>query len=107
MTADAKPFTFRSIALPVFLPALLFSTGEGAILPIIPIAAHNLGATLALAGLVSSMVTVGTLAGDIPSGWVVSRIGERASMITASFVALGGIALSLLATNPWLLLAGV
>lgn len=107
MTADDKPFSFRSVALPVFLPALLFSTGEGAILPIIPIAAHNLGATLALAGFVSSMVTVGTLAGDIPSGWIVSRIGERTSMIVASFVALAGILVSLLAPNPWVLLVGV
>ncbi len=107
MTADHTTFSFRSIALPVFLPALLFSTGEGAILPIIPIAAHNLGATLALAGLVSSMVTVGTLAGDIPSGWVVSRLGERVSMIVAAFVALGGIVVSLLAPNPWVLLVGV
>ncbi|HKU12001.1 MAG TPA: MFS transporter, partial [Sinomonas sp.] len=61
MPSDA-PFSFRSIALPVFLPTLLFSTGEGAILPIIPIAAHNLGASLALAGLVASMVMVGELA---------------------------------------------
>ncbi|MDQ4501538.1 MFS transporter [Sinomonas sp. ASV322] len=107
MTGDPKPFTFRSIALPVFLPALLFATGEGAILPIIPITAHNLGASLALAGLVSSMVTVGTLTGDLPSGAVVSRLGERRSMIVAAFVALGGIAVCLLAANPWVLLAGV
>ncbi|MEA5457324.1 MFS transporter [Sinomonas sp. JGH33] len=107
MTGDPKPFTFRSIALPVFLPALLFATGEGAILPIIPITAHNLGASLALAGLVSSMVTVGTLAGDLPSGAVVSRLGERRSMIAAALVALVGIGVSLLAANPWVLLVGV
>ena len=100
MTPTEKPFRFRSIALPVFLPALLFATGEGAILPIIPLVAHNLGASLAVAGLVSSMVMVGTLVGDIPSGWVVSRIGERASMITAAFIALGGIAVCLVAANP-------
>ncbi|WP_334172225.1 MFS transporter [Sinomonas sp.] len=107
MPPASPPFTFRSIALPVFLPTLLFSTGEGAILPIIPIAAHNLGASLALAGFVASMVMVGELAGDIPAGWVVSRIGERASMMGAAFVALGGILVCLAAPNPWVLLAGV
>ncbi|WP_138445053.1 MFS transporter [Sinomonas susongensis] len=106
MPASA-PFTFRSIALPVFLPTLLFSTGEGAILPIIPLVAHNLGASLALAGFVASMVMVGELAGDIPAGWVVSRVGERTSMMGAAFVALGGILVCLAAPNPWVLLAGV
>lgn len=105
---SAEPsFRFRSIALPVFLPALLFSTGEGAILPVIPLAAHNLGATLAIAGLVASMVMVGTLLGDIPSGVVVSRLGERRSMIVAAAVALVGLVVCMLAPNPWVLLVGV
>lgn len=107
MTPTEKPFRFRSIALPVFLPALLFATGEGAILPIIPLVAHNLGASLAVAGLVSSMVMVGTLVGDIPSGGIVSRLGERMSMVIGAGIALVGIALCLLAPNPWVLLAGV
>ena len=38
--------------LPALLPTLLFSIGEGAIIPMIPIAADHLGANLAIAGLV-------------------------------------------------------
>ena len=49
MSASDQPFRFRSIALPVLLPTLAFSIGEGAIIPIIPIVAHNLGAQLAIA----------------------------------------------------------
>lgn len=96
-------FQFRSIALPALLPTLLFSIGEGAILPIIPLVATNLGATLAVAGLIAAMVMVGQLIGDIPSGWVVSRIGERAAMIWAALVAVVGLVLSLLAPTPMLL----
>ncbi|MFJ8893288.1 MFS transporter [Leifsonia sp. NPDC102414] len=107
MTTDERPFTFKSVALAAFLPTLLFSIGEGAIIPIIPIAAGNLGASLAIAGFISSMVMLGELAGDIPSGWVVSRIGERASMIYAAVVAILGVGVCLIAPNYWVLMAGI
>jgi MFS family permease len=107
MTTDERPFSFRSVALAAFLPTLLFSIGEGAIIPIIPIAAGNLGASLAMAGFIASMVMLGELAGDIPSGWVVSRIGERASMIGAAAVAIAGVVVCLLAPNYWVLMGGI
>ncbi|MFF1573787.1 MFS transporter [Leifsonia sp. NPDC058292] len=107
MTSDERPFSFRAVALAAFLPTLLFSIGEGAIIPIIPIAAGNLGASLAIAGLISSMVMLGELIGDIPSGWVVSRIGERTSMIYAAIVAIGGVVVCLLAPNYWVLMGGI
>ena len=103
MMIATPEFQFRSIALPALLPTLLFSIGEGAILPIIPLVATNLGATLAIAGLIAAMVMVGQLVGDIPSGWVVSRIGERAAMTWAALLAVVGLVLSLLAPTPLLL----
>ena len=96
-------FNFRSIALPAILPTLLFSIGEGSILPIIPVVADNLGATLAIAGLIASMIMLGELVGDIPSGWVVSRIGERQAMIYASLLSIVGLVAAILAPNPWVL----
>jgi MFS family permease len=107
MTSDERPFSFRSVALAAFLPTLLFSIGEGAIIPIIPIAAGNLGASLAIAGLISSMVMLGELIGDIPSGWIVSRIGERTSMIYAAVVAILGVGVCLIAPNYWVLMGGI
>lgn len=107
MTSDERPFSFRSVALAAFLPTLLFSIGEGAIIPIIPVAAGNLGASLAMAGFIASMVMLGELAGDIPSGWVVSRVGERTSMIGAAAVAIVGVVICLLAPNYWVLMGGI
>ena len=107
MSNALPPFRWQSIALPAFLPTLLFSIGEGAILPIIPIVADRLGATLAVAGLVAAMIMVGSLIGDIPSGWLVSRIGERTAMIGASLVAIVGLFISNLAPTPLVLGAGV
>lgn len=107
MSNDELPFKWRSIALPAFLPTLLFSTGEGAIIPIIPTVAHSMGATLAIAGLIASMVMVGEVFGDIPSGWLVARIGERTAMIGGAFVAVVGLAIATFAPNPWLLGVGI
>jgi MFS family permease len=106
MTSDPS-FSFRSIALPAIAPTLLFSIGEGAILPIIPIVANNLGATLAIAGVISAMIMVGELIGDIPSGWIVSRIGERTAMIYAALLSIIGLVISLIAPNPWILGVGI
>jgi MFS family permease len=97
MSTDAAPFRWRSVLLQAFAPALLFATGEGAIIPVIPLLAEDLGASLAVAGVVASLIVVGTLVGDLPSGVLVARIGERNAMIAAALVASGGLGLCLLA----------
>ena len=107
MATEERAFSFRSVALAAFLPTLLFSIGEGAIIPIIPVAASNLGASLALAGFIASMIMVGELVGDIPSGWVVSRFGERTSMIWAALLAIAGVIVCLVAPNPLVLTIGI
>ncbi len=107
MTPGTPPFSFRSIALPAILPTLLFSVGEGAIIPIIPQVADNLGASLAVAGVIASMILVGELFGDIPSGWIVSRIGERTAMISAALLSVVGLATALAAPNPFVLGLGI
>ena len=107
MSTEELPFKWSSIALPAFLPTLLFSTGEGAIIPIIPTVAHSMGATLAIAGLIASMIMVGEVFGDIPSGWLVARVGERSAMIGGAFVAIGGLAIATFAPNPLVLGIGI
>jgi MFS family permease len=100
-------FAFRSILLPAIAPTLLFSIGEGAILPIIPVIATNLGATLAIAGFIAAMIMIGELLGDIPSGWVVARIGERNAMIYASLLSIVGLVLALISPTPLVLGIGI
>lgn len=107
MTDGEKGFSLKEVALAAFLPTLIFSVGEGAILPIIPVVADNLGAGIALAGFVGAMLMVGEVAGDIPSGWVVSRIGERNAMIYASLLCIAGLVASLLSPSIVVLIVGV
>ncbi len=107
MTDATPPFSWRSIILPAYLPTLLFSVGEGAIIPVIPVVATDRGASLALAGLVAAMLMVGQLAGDLPAGWLVSRIGERTAMIGASMLAVAGILVALVSPSVAALGIGV
>ena len=102
-----RSFSLRSVALAAFLPSLVFSIGEGAIIPIIPVIASNLGADLAAAGLIAGMIMVGRLIGDIPSGWITSKIGERMAMIYAALLSVIGLSAAMLAPNPWILTIGI
>jgi MFS family permease len=100
-------FPWRSVTLTAFLPAFLFAVGEGAIIPIIPLVAGDLGASLAIAGFLAAVLMLGELAGDIPSGWLVSRIGERPAMIGAAFASIVGLIICVMAPTPLVLGFGV
>ncbi|MGX5697626.1 MFS transporter [Agromyces soli] len=95
MTDSTPAFSWRSIVLPAYLPTLLFSLGEGAIIPVIPVVATERGASIALAGLVAAMLMVGQLLGDLPAGWLVARIGERNAMIGAAMLSAIGMVVAL------------
>lgn len=106
-TQPTAEFSFRSVAVAVFIPTLLFSIGEGALIPLIPVAATNLGASLAIAGVISGMVMIGELVGDVPSGWLVNKIGERAAMIGAAAISVVAVLGAVLAPNAWVLAAAI
>lgn len=72
----------------VYLPTILFSLGEGAVIPLIPVIAASMGADVATAALVASALVVGQLCGNLPAGWAVGRVGERFTMVIAGSAAL-------------------
>ncbi|MBN9606489.1 MAG: MFS transporter [Actinomycetales bacterium] len=100
MSTPPTTFRWRSVVVAAFLPTFLFSTAQGAMLPVIPTVADDLGASLALAGLIAATLLIGEVLGDIPSGLVVGRIGERWAMIGAAVIAIGGGVIALLARDP-------
>lgn len=75
----------------VYGPTVLFALGEGAVIPLIPVIAAQLGADVAAAALVASALVVGQLCGNLPAGWGVARIGERLTMAIGGTVALAGV----------------
>ncbi|MEZ5190559.1 MAG: MFS transporter [Schumannella sp.] len=107
MSSDQRPFRWRAVVLVALLPSLLFSIGEGAVIPVLPAIAGNLGASIAVAGLIGAALLVGQLLGDIPSGVVVARIGERAAMTGAAVLTVVAAIGCLLAPHPLVLGAGI
>lgn len=102
MTNSAPAFLWR-LAPSIYGPAVLFSLGEYAILPLVAVIAVDMGASIALAGVIASAAVVGQVLGNLPASWVVSRAGERAAMLIAAGVALLGCLGLVLAPTPALL----
>ena len=63
-------FSFRRMAVPVFGPSLLFGVGEGAILPIIPLMARDLGTSMPMAALVVALIAIGSLLNNISASLI-------------------------------------
>ncbi|MGP3536080.1 MFS transporter [Microbacterium sp. RD1] len=99
MVADSPRQVLVRFAPMIYGPTLLFALGEGAVIPLIPVIAYQLGADVAVAALVAAALVVGQLCGNLPAGWAVARFGERPTMAGAGIVALGGIVALALAPN--------
>ena len=99
--AAPREASLRSLGLSVYVPTFLFAVGQGAVIPIVPLAARELGASVAFASLVVALRGLGILAFDIPAGWLVAHLGERRAMAVGTLmvgVALGGAVWS---TSTW------
>jgi MFS family permease len=81
-----RPPSIRALALPIYTPTFLFSVGQGAVIPIVALAAKDLGASVAVAGTIVALRGIGTLLFDIPAGALVGRLGERKAMTLATAI---------------------
>ncbi|MCB5293379.1 MFS transporter [Arthrobacter sp. SO3] len=110
-TTRQAAFSLRSIAVPAFGPALLFSIGEGAILPVVALSARDLGASVAVAALVVTLIGLGSWFFNLPASLITLKFGERWAIVSAaaaSAVALAAAALApLVPEGLWLLAAAM
>lgn len=74
----------RRLIVTAYLPSTLLATGLGAILPMIPITARGLGGSFEQAALITALIGIGQLCGDLPAGWLAGRFGERTALIGAA-----------------------
>lgn len=81
-----RPVTLRSIAPAAFLPPGLYSISAGAITPVIPLTATELGSSTALAAVIVALLGLGQLLADAPAGALTARFGERSVMIGAGML---------------------
>ena len=82
-----RAVTLRSLAPSVFLPALVYEIGNGAVAPVIALTALSLGASTAVAGVILTLLGVGQILGNLPSSFLMSRLGDRRAMMVAAAVA--------------------
>lgn len=78
---SSEPFSLRRIAVPAFGPTLLFGMGEGAILPIVPLTARELGASVPMAALAVALIGIGSLVSNIPASLITLKHGERWAIV--------------------------
>lgn len=101
----------RGLMLPVFLPVLVTEIGNGAVTPVIATTTHQFGGSTAVAALMTALLGIGRVLGDIPASVLAERVGDRRSMLIAAaicFVAYSTCLLSgsLIAYGAGLLVAG-
>ena len=107
MTADSSGNILMRFAPMIYGPTVLFTLGEGAVLPLFTVTAARLGADLAVAALVAAALVVGQLFGNVPAGWAVARIGERLTMTFAGLAGILGVVAMVFATSVGMLMASV
>src|SRR5262245_61116473 len=71
----------------------------GAIAPVIVLSAIDLGVSPAVAAVVAALVGVGQIAGSLPAGVLIARIGERRTMLGATSLALPALLACVLARD--------
>ena len=77
------PAQWRRLAVSAYLPTAVSMVGYGAILPLLPLTARDLGASVAEAALVVAVLGVGSLVGALPGGALADRFGEKPVIVGA------------------------
>ncbi|HEX2246360.1 MAG TPA: MFS transporter [Arthrobacter sp.] len=85
--------------MPAYGPSLLYGVGQGAILPVVALSARDLGATVALAALMVTLLGVGSLVTNIPASMLTARFGEKWALVAASLWCAAAMFLASVAPN--------
>lgn len=81
--ADGENFAtlVRQLALPVYLPTLVQSSGFTAMAPVLPLIALDLGFSVPAAAALGLITGVLGVIGPVPAGRVITWLGERLAMV--------------------------
>ena len=95
----------KELLLPVYVPTVLLSLGEGLLLPILPFYALTFDVSFGMAALVIAAAGIGTMLADVPAGLVLGRLGLKPTMlIGAALTAFSMFALAFASLFPELII---
>jgi MFS family permease len=93
--------------LPVYIPTLIISLAQGMLVPIMPLYARSFDISYWWVGVVLASQGIGNLVGDVPSGMLMQRLGQKWCMIGGiGLLALSMLAMSWAQTVPELIIYG-
>lgn len=101
------PTPWRRLGVSIYLPTTLSFVGFGAIVPLIPLTARALGASVAEAALVVALMGIGSLVGALPAGVIADRFGEKKSLVGAMMLDAVCLLICAFATSEWVLAGAV
>ncbi|MFN8097600.1 MAG: MFS transporter [Dermatophilaceae bacterium] len=81
---EEAPFRLRSVAVAAYGPTIFEGLGYGAAIPVVPLLARQLGASVGGAAFVVGLLGIGQLVTSLPAGSLIGTYGERRAMIVAS-----------------------
>ncbi len=87
-TNPEQSLTLRSMVPSMFLPAMVYEIGNGAVAPVVAITALDLGASAGTAGFLVALLGIGQLIGDVPAAVLAARLGDRRAMVVAGGVSM-------------------
>ena len=107
MSESGAQAPWRRLGIAIYLPTAVSFIGFGAIVPLVPLTARELGASVAEAALVVALMGIGTLVGALPAGVIADRFGEKKSLVGALCVDVVCLIVCAFAPNEWVLAVAV
>ncbi|MBN1238697.1 MAG: MFS transporter [Gammaproteobacteria bacterium] len=95
------PSPYDRMLAPVYVPTLLMSLSQEALLILLPLYVLELGASPGIAALVVGLRGVGVLLFDVPAGMLVARFGDKPVLIGGLVSILFGMFALALAPGVW------
>lgn len=83
MTIPASKLT--GLLIPVYVPTLLLTLGQGVMVPTLPYYAQSFGVSFALVSVVIAAAGFGTMLADVPVGMAMARVGRKPLMLIGTF----------------------
>lgn len=102
LPAQAVRALRNPIAVPIYLPTLLFGMTLGMVKPILPLYAADFDISYALIGLVVAAEALGAVLADVPAGLLLRRFSEKQVMLSGLVLVTLGMLMLYLAPGVWM-----